>query len=314
MGRRPRGELAPRSVLNYWQVLAPGARLRRDRRRTRPGTRRSSCPIADVEEITPPTPSTSSRSSSSLAPRLRLPAVFLEQTAAGSRSCAPGSGRTSTSGLADPLARSEGPARNPARALASGAAVAARDLLETVPPDDRTPERRLFPGLNEGTMRDAIGRASRAAGSRSTRRTISGTAAARSGTRRDARPRTRRADGPHEGVDEPRRLHACDAAGRGRGGTTLLPLSRAKEVMARRRTGRPYELSWRSRRASRGSTPAPAPGVIQQVTLAGLGECARAADHDLGRFSLTWIAGYRLIVVTDFSLGLRAAPSYAGRS
>ena len=37
-------------------------------------------------------------------------------------------------------------------------------LLEQVPPDDRTPERRLFPGLNEGTMRDAIGRASRACG------------------------------------------------------------------------------------------------------------------------------------------------------
>jgi integrase len=37
-------------------------------------------------------------------------------------------------------------------------------LLEQVPPDDRTPERRLFPGLNEGTMRDAIGRACRAQG------------------------------------------------------------------------------------------------------------------------------------------------------
>jgi hypothetical protein len=36
-------------------------------------------------------------------------------------------------------------------------------LLALVPPDDRTPERRIFPGLNEGTMRDAIGRASRAA-------------------------------------------------------------------------------------------------------------------------------------------------------
>ncbi len=33
-----------------------------------------------------------------------------------------------------------------------------------MPPDDRIPERQLFPGLNEGTMRDAIGRASRAAG------------------------------------------------------------------------------------------------------------------------------------------------------
>jgi integrase len=37
-------------------------------------------------------------------------------------------------------------------------------VLRLVPPDDSAPERRLFPGLNEGTMRDAIGRASRAAG------------------------------------------------------------------------------------------------------------------------------------------------------
>ena len=37
-------------------------------------------------------------------------------------------------------------------------------LLAQVPPDDRTPERKLFPGLDEGTMRDAIGRACRAAG------------------------------------------------------------------------------------------------------------------------------------------------------
>jgi integrase len=37
-------------------------------------------------------------------------------------------------------------------------------LLDAVPPDDRTAERQLFPGLNEGTMRDAIGRACRASG------------------------------------------------------------------------------------------------------------------------------------------------------
>ena len=39
-----------------------------------------------------------------------------------------------------------------------------RVLLAQVPPDDRTDTRRLFPGLNEGTMRDVMGRASRAAG------------------------------------------------------------------------------------------------------------------------------------------------------
>jgi integrase len=35
-------------------------------------------------------------------------------------------------------------------------------ILGTVPPDDRTAERQLFPGLNEGTMREAISRACRA--------------------------------------------------------------------------------------------------------------------------------------------------------
>jgi integrase len=37
-------------------------------------------------------------------------------------------------------------------------------LLAQVPPDDRTERRQLFPGLNEGTMRNALARASRAAG------------------------------------------------------------------------------------------------------------------------------------------------------
>jgi integrase len=36
-------------------------------------------------------------------------------------------------------------------------------LLENVPPDDRTDGRKLFPGLKEGTMRDAMGRACRSA-------------------------------------------------------------------------------------------------------------------------------------------------------
>lgn len=36
-------------------------------------------------------------------------------------------------------------------------------LLATVPPDDRTGGRKLFPGLKEGTMRDAMARACRSA-------------------------------------------------------------------------------------------------------------------------------------------------------
>jgi integrase len=37
------------------------------------------------------------------------------------------------------------------------------ELLGTVPPDDRSDGRKLFPGLKEGTMRDAMGRACRSA-------------------------------------------------------------------------------------------------------------------------------------------------------
>jgi integrase len=36
--------------------------------------------------------------------------------------------------------------------------------LQMSPPDDRTETRHLFPGLNEGAMRNALARVSRAAG------------------------------------------------------------------------------------------------------------------------------------------------------
>lgn len=157
-------DLAPRSVLNYWQVLAQVL----DYAETDPNPARHKTvkmPYADVEEITPPSTEHFLAIVEHLAPRLRLPAVFLEQTAArvaelrvwgwqdvdvqGSRIRSRGvKGRRGTRRV---LWRPVPPWLLDA-------------LLATVPPDDRTPERRLFPGLNEGTMRDAIGRASRAAG------------------------------------------------------------------------------------------------------------------------------------------------------
>jgi integrase len=157
-------ELAPRSVLNYWQVLAQVL----DYAEIDPNPARHKTvklPYADVEEATPPSAEHFLAIVERLSPRLRLPTVFLEQTAArvselrvwewqdvdvqGSRIRSRGvKGRRGTRRV---LWRQVPP-------------WLMEVLLQAVPPDDRTAERKLFPGLSEGTMRDAIGRASRAAG------------------------------------------------------------------------------------------------------------------------------------------------------
>jgi integrase len=157
-------ELAPRSTLKYWQVLAQVI----DYSETTPNPARHRTvhlPYAEVEETTPPSTEHFLAILEHLTTRLRLPAVFLEQTAArvaelrvwewqdvdvqGSRIRSRGvKGRRGTRRV---LWRQVPP-------------WLLQVLLDEVPPDDRTAERRLFPGLNEGTMRDAIGRASRAAG------------------------------------------------------------------------------------------------------------------------------------------------------
>jgi integrase len=156
--------LAPRSVFAYWQVLAQVL----DYAEQTPNAARHKTvrlPYADVEEVTPPSTEHFLQIIDRLSPRLRLPAVFLEQTAArvaelrawewqdvdvqGSRIRSRGvKGRRGTRRV---LWR-----QTPPWLL--------EILLATVPPDDRTPERKLFVGLKEGTMRDAIGRACRAAG------------------------------------------------------------------------------------------------------------------------------------------------------
>lgn len=74
-------ELAPRSVLKYWQVLAQVL----DYAEIVPNPTRHKTvklPYADVEEATPPSREDFLAIVGHLAPRLRLPAVFLEQTAA----------------------------------------------------------------------------------------------------------------------------------------------------------------------------------------------------------------------------------------
>lgn len=157
-------ELAPRSVLNYWQVLAQVL----DYAETDPNPARHKTvklPYAEVEETTPPSTAHYLALVEHLSPRLRLPAVFLEQTA--SRVAELRSWEWQDIDVEASRIRSRGVKgrRGTRRVLWRQVPVWLMEvLLATVPPDDRTPERRIFPGLNEGTMRDAIGRASRAAG------------------------------------------------------------------------------------------------------------------------------------------------------
>jgi integrase len=122
-------------------------------------------PYADVEEVAPPSSDHFLAIVEHLSPRLRLPAVFLEQTAA--RVAELRAWEWQDVDLQDSRIRSRGVKgrRGTRRVLWRQVPPWLMEvLLSDVPPDDRTPERKLFMGLSEGTMRDAIGRASRAAG------------------------------------------------------------------------------------------------------------------------------------------------------
>jgi integrase len=157
-------ELAPRSVLKYWQVLAQVL----DYAEIVPNPTRHKTvklPYADVEEATPPSREDFLAIVEHLSPRLRLPAVFLEQTAA--RVSELRAWEWQDVDVQSSRIRSRGVKgrRGTRRVLWRPAPEWLMEvLLGAVPPDDRTAERKLFPGLNEGTMRDGIGRASRAAG------------------------------------------------------------------------------------------------------------------------------------------------------
>ncbi len=157
-------DLSPRTVQAYWQVLAQTL----DYAEQTPNPARHKTvrlPYADVEEVTPPSTEHFLAILDRLAPRFRLPAVLLEQT--GCRVAELRVWEWQDVDVAGSRIRSRGVKgrRGHRRVLWRQVPAWLLDhLLDQVPPDDRTPERRLFPGLNEGMMRDAIGRASRAAG------------------------------------------------------------------------------------------------------------------------------------------------------
>jgi integrase len=157
-------ELAPRSVQAYWQVFAQV--LDYAEQTPNPARHKSvKLPYADQEEATPPSSEDFLAIVGQLSPRLRLPAVFLEQTAA--RVAELRAWEWGDVDVQNSRIRSRGVKgrRGTRRVLWRQVPTwLMQVLLDAVPPDDRTAERRLFPGLNEGTMRDAIGRASRNAG------------------------------------------------------------------------------------------------------------------------------------------------------
>ncbi|MGI8974681.1 MAG: tyrosine-type recombinase/integrase [Gaiella sp.] len=122
-------------------------------------------PFADVDEATPPTTEHFLALLSRLSKPLRLPAVFLEQTAA--RVAELRAWEFQDIDVVGSRIRSRGVKgrRGTRRVLWREVPPWLMEyLLETVPPDDRTTGRRLFPGLKEGTMRDSMMRACRSAG------------------------------------------------------------------------------------------------------------------------------------------------------
>ena len=122
-------------------------------------------PYVDVEEATPPTVEHFLAMLGKLSRRLRLPAVFLEQTAA--RVAELRAWEWQDVDVAGSRIRSRGVegTRGTRRVLwRTVPPWLMEHLLEMVPPDDRTTGQRLFPDLKAGTMRDSMMRACRSAG------------------------------------------------------------------------------------------------------------------------------------------------------
>jgi integrase len=156
--------LAARSVQKYWQVLAQLL----DFAEVDPNPARHKTvklPYVDVEEANPPSVEHFLAMLGRLTKPRRLPAVFLEQTAA--RVAELRAWEWQDVDVAGSRIRSRG-----AKGRRGTRRVIWREvppwlmehLLETVPPDDRSPGRKLFGDLKEGAMRDAMMRACRAAG------------------------------------------------------------------------------------------------------------------------------------------------------
>jgi integrase len=156
--------LAARSVQKYWQVLAQVL----DFAEVTPNPARHKSvklPYVDVEEATPPSTEHFLAMLGRLSKRLRLPAVFLEQTAA--RVAELRAWEWQDVDVESSRIRSRGVKgrRGTRRVLWREVPPWLMEvLLATVPPDDRTSQRRLFPDLKEGSMRDAMARACRNVG------------------------------------------------------------------------------------------------------------------------------------------------------
>jgi integrase len=157
-------ELKPRSVKKYWQALAQVLEFAE----VEPNPARHKTvklPYVDVEEAMPPSVKHFLALVSKLRPGRRLPTVLLEQTAA--RVSELRAWEWQDVDVEASRIRSHGVKgrRGTRRVMWREVPPWLMEvLLHSVPPDDRTPTRKLFPGLNEGSMRDSIGRACRAAG------------------------------------------------------------------------------------------------------------------------------------------------------
>ena len=181
-------DLKARSVQNYWQVLAQVF----DFADVTPNPAKHKTvklPFHDVQEAMPPSTEHLARdhrpARATVASPGGVPRTDRREGGGASRL---GMARRRHTGVTDPFAWREGSARYAPCLVALCAGVADGGAVGTGAPDDRTPERKLFPGLNEGTMRDAIGRASRALECRSTARMISAIGAARCGTGKGCPP------------------------------------------------------------------------------------------------------------------------------
>ena len=122
-------------------------------------------PYVDVEEATPPSVEHFLAMLGTLSKRLRLPSVFVEQTAA--RVAELRAWEWQDVDVAGSRIRSRGVKgrRGTRRVLWREVPPWLMEyLLETVPPDDRSTGSKLFGDLKEGTMRDAMMRACRSAG------------------------------------------------------------------------------------------------------------------------------------------------------
>jgi integrase len=159
--------LAARSVEKYRQAFAQQlkyAGIKDDENPLRHDNVKQAVPYADVEEVNPPSTEHFLAIVARLSKRFRLPAIFLEQPAARASELRSWEWQDVDEDGLRIRSRGVKGRRGTRRVLWRQVPDwLMQALLDTVPPDDRTPGRRLFSDLREGAMRDAIGRACRSA-------------------------------------------------------------------------------------------------------------------------------------------------------